>query len=110
MHYGISTYLVLRFAKIYVDEINQQQKRESIFLRRWMDRAVGGQRGRSDTEGWTKVFKILSQTIGMYYSNTEYICTFVYGTVRRIVRSYASVSVLLYPRRFLSKPKCFWVD
>lgn len=57
---------MLRFAKVYVDEIKQQQKREWVFLWCWMDVAVGGQRGRSDSEGWTKVFKILTQT--------EYMC------------------------------------
>lgn len=40
MHYGISTYLVLRFAKIYEDEIKQQQKRQSLLSRYWMDGAV----------------------------------------------------------------------
>lgn len=40
MHYGISTYLVLRFAKIYVDEIKQQQKRQSLLSRYWRDGAV----------------------------------------------------------------------
>lgn len=40
MHYGISTYLVLRFAKIYEDGIKQQQKRQSLLSRYWMDGAV----------------------------------------------------------------------
>lgn len=32
VHYGISTYLVLRFAKIYGDEIKQQQKRQVVIV------------------------------------------------------------------------------
>lgn len=52
MHYGISTYLVLRFAKVYVDEIKQQQKRESMFCGAgWMGLLVDREEGVTLKDG-----------------------------------------------------------
>lgn len=55
------------------------------------------------------MFKILTHVFTLIQVQYEYMRT--YRVVRGIVlRSYASVSVLLSPCGFLFKPKCFWVD
>ena len=40
MHYGISTYLVLRFAKIYEDESSNSRSGSRCCRGYWMDGAV----------------------------------------------------------------------
>lgn len=84
MHYDISTYLVLRFAKVYVDEIKQQQKRESMFCGAgWMGLLVDSEEGVTLKDG-RKCLRFSLRLLCTYgYNRDTYMCIPLYSVLYR---------------------------